>query len=59
MSYYTQSKTEHKEKYGTSFVKIKKYKQFNHNLKAVKDKILIDNNILIDLNAKITREKFL
>lgn len=36
------------------FVKIKKYKQFNPNLKAVKD---IDDNILIDPIEKVTRWK--
>jgi hypothetical protein len=36
------------------FVKIKRYKQFNPNLKSVKD---IDGNILIDSIEKVTRWK--
>jgi hypothetical protein len=36
------------------FVKIKKYKQFNPNLKAVKD---IDDNILVDPIEKLLRWK--
>jgi len=46
--------TAHKVKYGTFSLKLKKYKQFNPNLKAVKD---IDDNILMDPIEKVRRWK--
>lgn len=46
-----QNKTVRKVEYLRNFfVKIKKYKQFNPNLKVVKD---IDDNILIDSIEKV------